>query len=117
MGLNIPPDQIIESKRMGNEDGPIIVRLKNTETRNEILYRIRQLKGITTKKCKLDGEDRKIYLNEDLPIKRRELFKKTRELKKARNFKTAFCRNGVIYLKVNDQDRPIKIRHENDFPK
>lgn len=48
------------------EDGPILVKLTNYNKKKEILSKVRQLKGITVKKCNLQGNERKIYLNEDL---------------------------------------------------
>nr|CAI5834633.1 unnamed protein product [Callosobruchus analis] len=91
---------VTECFRLGkNENGPILVKFDNKESKKEVLRKIKDLKGITVKKCKLEGADRKIYFNEDLPVNKRALFKKVRDVKKQNNYKAAYCKNGVIYLK------------------
>ena len=108
--------EMAECKRIGKkEDGPILVKWSNVHTKREVLRKIRQIKGITLKQCNLEGtRDKKIYFNEDLPMHRRELYKKVRDIRKEKKYKAAFCVNGVIYLKENDQEEPIKIRQECD---
>ncbi|XP_072380808.1 uncharacterized protein [Diabrotica undecimpunctata] len=109
MEVMIEERDIKECFRMKNQDdGPILVKFSNVQLKKDVLKRIKQLKGITLNKCKLEGTERKIYLNEDLPLNKRLLFKK--------GYKAADCTNGIIYLKKTEKDVPIRIRGENDLP-
>lgn len=116
MKVQINGAEIENCFRMGRgDDGPILVKFKSVETKKGILKTIKQLKGITIKECGLEGKDRKIYLNEDLPLNKRNLFRRVREIKKEKGYKAALCVNGVIYLKKGEQDLAVKIRNENDL--
>lgn len=121
MNLQSKNYQCVESFRLGKRDnGPIMVKLGQVQMKKEILKRIKECKGLKLKQCGLEcennGNDKKIFLNEDLPFGKRMLFKKVREYKRENNFKAAFCTNGTIYLKKTDHDPPIKIRMESDLP-
>lgn len=99
MNLQLSNNDIEESFRLKQDDGPILVKFNNIHSKKEVLRKIKQLKGITTRKCGLDNNDRKIYFNEDLPINIRLLFKRAREVKKSKGYRAAYCSNGVVYLK------------------
>lgn len=117
-GLKLPLTEgdVAESYRVSkNEDGPIMVKLHNLQSKRDVLKSIRLMKGLTISQCDLVGTDRKIYINEDLPYSVRDLFKKTRAIKKQKGYRAAYCVNGQIYLKITDQDPPIKIRREEDL--
>lgn len=115
MNLKIQNNEILESFRLGKRDGgPILVKLKSRETKHNIISTIRKLKGTTVAKCRLEGENRKIYINEDLPKGKRSLFKKVRDIKMEKGYAAAFCNNGTIYLKRKENDAPMKIRSEKD---
>lgn len=116
MNVQINEDDVLECFRLTRvEDGPILAKLKNVHLKSEALRRIKQLKGTTINKCGLEGRDRKIYLNDDLTIRKRELFKLVRDTKQKKGYKAAFCSNGIIYLKKSEQDPPIRIQSEADL--
>lgn len=107
---------VLESYRVNkNEDGPMMVKLNNIQNKKDVLKSIKSMKGLTIKQCGFVGTDRKLYINKDLPISKRDLFKKTRDTKKQKGYRAAFCVNGHIYLKKTDHDQPIKIRREEDL--
>lgn len=107
---SVDGNDIKECYRLGKvEDGPILVRLNNYAVKKEILVKIRQHKGTSVRKCGLEGDDRKIYLNEDLTTQKRLLFKKARERKTENGYKAVYCLNGKIFVRKNDTDPPIKI--------
>ncbi|XP_060520871.1 uncharacterized protein LOC132698665 [Cylas formicarius] len=112
----LPDNEIRTSYRLNkNEDSPILVKFDKQETKKIVLNKIRFIKGTTVSKCKLEGEDKKIYLNEDLTVRKRMLFKKAREIKITKNYKSVYCRNGQIFLKKNDHEPPARITSEDDF--
>lgn len=110
----------VESFRLGQGgNGPILAKFSDREMKKCIVNEIRRRKGLKLGECDLvyrpTERNNKIYLNDDLPINKRNLFKKVRDFRKEKNFKSAFCTNGVIYLKKNDKDPAIKIRSEGDL--
>lgn len=118
MGLEEHKNKVQESFRIKNvEDGPILVKFSSVDIKKEVIRKVKQLRGLKLNTCGLSGEDRNIYLNEDLTIAKSSLFKKVREIKLAKGYKAAFIANGIIYLKKNDRDPGIKIRSEDDLPK
>ncbi|XP_072375742.1 uncharacterized protein [Diabrotica undecimpunctata] len=117
MEVKIEEKDIKECFRIKNQDdGPILVKFSNVQLKKDILKTIKQIKRITLNKCKLEGTERKIYLNEDLPLNKRLLFKKVRAIKRDKGYKAAYCTNGIIYLKKTEKDVPIRIRGENNLP-
>lgn len=117
MQVQIRDQSILECFRFGEkEEGPILVKLENVQLKKEVLKKIKTMKGTTIAKCGLEGQDNNIYINEDLPVNRRLLFKEVRDFKKKHGYRAAFCVNGTIFLKKSDQDAAIKIRSTEDLP-
>lgn len=118
MQLQTSNNEILESFRVNKSDGgPILVKMNNEQAKKDALKRIKDMKGITSKKCGLDGDDKKIYFNEDMSLAKRVLFKATRDLRKQKNYKAAFYVNGTIFLRINENEQAIKIRCEADLEK
>lgn len=66
------------------------------------------------------NEDRptpeKVFISEDLTISRHELFFQTRKLKKSKEIKDTFTRDGKIVIKLeNDNDRMYFISNSDDL--
>lgn len=116
--LQVPMNEsdIKECYRLNKkEDGPILVRFSNYPVKKEVLVKIRQRKGTSVRECGLEGEDRKIYLNEDLTTQKRLLFKTAREKKSENGYKAVYCLNGRIFVRKNDTDPPVRIVSLNDL--
>ncbi|CAH1999709.1 unnamed protein product [Acanthoscelides obtectus] len=111
-------NMVMESFRLDkNGEGPILLKMQGEQAKRDVIKRIKDLKGISTRQCGLEGSDRKIYFNEDLPMSKRVLFKMARELKKQKGYKTAFYLNGSVYIKTNENEQAIKIKCESDLDK
>lgn len=78
------------------EDGPNCVKFSNVQIKKDILKTIKKLKGITLHKYRLEGTDRNINLNEDLPDNEQRIFEKVREIENDRGSKAAYCTNGIF---------------------
>ncbi|CAH1962596.1 unnamed protein product [Acanthoscelides obtectus] len=84
-------NMVMESFRLDkNGEGPILLKMQSEQAKRDVIKRIKDLKGMSTRQCGLEGSDRKIYFNEDLPMSKRVLFKMARELKKQKGYKAAF---------------------------
>ncbi|CAH1993020.1 unnamed protein product [Acanthoscelides obtectus] len=111
-------NMVMESFRLDkNGEGPILLKMQSEQAKRDVIKRIKDLKGISTRQCGLEGSDRKIYFNEDLPMSKRVLFKMARELKKQKGYKAAFYLNGSVYIKTNENEQAIKIKCESDLDK
>lgn len=116
MGVHIGENDIYESFRVNKQDDSmILVKLRKSEKKHEIMKKIKELKGITVLKCGLQGIDKKIFLNDDMTVVKRQLFKKARELKRERGYKAVYTLNGNIYVKKKDGVDAIKIVSEESL--
>lgn len=116
--IQVPIDEgdIRECFRLGKEDSErILVSFEKHEKKRELSKKIRELKGITVRKCNLEGRDGRIYFNDDMTSMKRLLFKKAREIKTKKGYKAAYTLNGNIYIKKREGDTPIKIKSEEDL--
>lgn len=85
-------NQCMESFRMGkSENGPILAKFSNQQIKKTILKKIRERKGLKLSECELrskqSDKNKKIYLNEDLPVNKRNLFKKVRDFKREKKLR------------------------------
>ena len=82
MQITCNENDIVESYRLDKkEDGPILVKFRNFDLKKSVLKRVREVRRITVEKCVMQENDRKIYLNDDMTLQKRLLFKKAREVK------------------------------------
>lgn len=106
---------ILETKRISKkEDGPILVKFADKNKKLEVYKRRKEVKKVKCSDCQLEG-DRQIYFNDDLIPNIQTLFKKTRDAKKERGFKSAFCVSGKIFVVVKDSDSPQLIKNEEQL--
>lgn len=116
MDVTLDDQDIRECYQLEKGDsGRILVKFENHAKRKQIMERVRQMRGITVKGCNLEGQDRKLYLNDDMTVYKRQLFQKARELKSRFNCRAVYTSNGNIFLKKSDGDRPVKIKTEQDL--
>ena len=115
--VNINKEDIKEVYRIGKqkENRTIMLKLEKPRNKQEILNRVRETKGIKVQECGLQGENKNIYFNEDLTKQNQQLFKKARDYRKGKNYKSVYCLNGKIYLRKNDREKPIHISSEEDL--
>lgn len=72
-------NQCMESFRMGKSgNGPILAKFSNQQIKKTILKKIKERKGLKLSECELrskqSDKNKKIYLNEDLPVSEQEKF-------------------------------------------
>lgn len=97
------------------EGGRILVKFESQGKKRQIMEQVRQRRGITVRGCNLEGNDGKLYLNDDMTVYKRQLFQKARELKSRFKLRAVYTSNGNIFLKKSEGDRPIKIKSEQDL--
>lgn len=116
MQIVISEGDIKESYRINKqEDSMILVKFEKNGKKREIFRRVKEMKGLTVKKCGLEGKDQKIYLNDDMTTIKRKLFQRARDLQREKGYKAAYTRNGSVFVKKKEGDVPIKIISEEDL--
>ena len=96
-------------------DPAIIVKFVRREMR-ESLYRARKrLKSITTADFGF-SVDKKIFINESLTPKNKELFKECLKFKKDKSYKFLWTNAGKIFLRRNVDSPVIPINSSADIP-
>ena len=118
MGIPLERKDISVSHRIRRRslvDPAIIVKFVRREVR-ERLYRTRKrLKSITTADFGFSVE-KKIFINESLTPKNKELFKDCLRFKKDNNFKFLWTNAGKIFLRRNADSPVILINSSADIP-
>ncbi|XP_022829253.1 uncharacterized protein LOC111359580 [Spodoptera litura] len=95
----------------------IIVKLTSQILRDNILSAYRLSKGITSDRVGLAGTQCRIYMNEHLTLRNKELFRKCREAAKTFHYKYVWVRNATILVKETDDSSAFAVRTEDDIHK
>lgn len=89
---------------------PILIKLSSKSKRDEILVN-RKAKGkITSTELGLPGEERPVFVNEDLPMDLRLLHNRARMLK-YHNFKHIWVRDGKVLCRQSDSSKVIRVEN------
>lgn len=72
---------------------------------------------ITTKDLGFDDKQfiEPIYIDQDLTKRKQDLHKKARLFKKEKQYKFLWVKDGNIYLRKNEESKPLMISHEDDL--
>lgn len=93
----------------------VIVKLSSRLLRDNVLSAYRLSKGITSDRVGLSGTQCRIYMNEHLTLRNKELFRKSRDAAKTNKFKYVWVRNATVLVKETDDSSTIAIRSEDDI--
>ena len=110
------PVSIINTQRIGNKIGhdgkkrnrPILIHFQHKEQRDKLYTNRVNLK-------KLEGE--RLYLNENLPPNLSVLKGKANTIRKSKNYKFLWTKNGNILLRKNEGSEVINIKMLSDLEK
>lgn len=93
----------------------IIVKLSTRLLRDNMLSAYRLSKGITSDGIGLTGTQCRVYMNEHLTLRNKELFRKTRDAAKSNKFKYVWVRNATVLVKETDDSPTFAIRSEDEI--
>lgn len=94
----------------------IIARFRERSLKDAFLSYIRKKHGFTCKDIGMDG-DSKVYINEHLTIKNKQLLSKTKAKAKESQYRYVWTKNCRIYVRKNDTSPYILISSEADLVK
>ena len=123
INVKIDPNDISVSHRLptknkGRKDNtvPIIVRFIKRDVRDQLYSSRRLLKDHTIDDIGLGRlGSYKIFIQESLTSKKKELFKKCLKFKKENRFKFIWTSYGTIYLRKNEHSPSHKIAFESNL--
>lgn len=95
----------------------IIVKLRNKIDKDNIISGLRKTRGITTEDIQMQGESKRVYVNEHLTVENKQLLKKCRDAVKSKSFEFLWVKNCKIYVRKNDTSEAINIKTESDIRK
>jgi len=116
LNVAVTDEQMENKKYISTSTGvKVVVALDSADLKLKIL-KARAAKGKITLRSTGFGEAATpIFVEEELTKETYNLFKKTKEQLKARNYKYIWHRNGKILARKNDGDRYFIIRSEEDL--
>lgn len=121
LDVQLQLDEISTSHRLPQNrrgDSPkIIVKFVRREKRDEIYNSRKQIGGTSDLQSSQHYSRSKIFINESLTARRRQLFHDCLQFKKEKGYKYLWTRNGKILLKPSDMSEVFTIESEKDFEK
>lgn len=95
----------------------IILKFTSRLQRDNLLSAYRKVSSLKTEQIGMSGTSTSIYINEHLTLKRKQLFRRTREAANNHNHKYVWIRNGTILVRERDGETAFAIRGEGDLVK
>ncbi|XP_028412579.1 uncharacterized protein LOC114535473 [Dendronephthya gigantea] len=121
MAVEINPTDISTSHRLPSRRGiipTIIAKFARRSTRDKLYNSKGNLKNRSSSDLGFVRSDNKLYVNESLTPKARELYHQVRQVRKAHRFKYAWTKYGKPYLKKDNASRAISfalLKELDDF--
>ncbi|XP_047041119.1 uncharacterized protein LOC124645357 [Helicoverpa zea] len=93
----------------------IIVKFATRLLRDNMLSAYRLSRGLTSDRIGISGTPIRVYMNEHLTLRNKDLFRKCREAAQANKFKYVWIRNATILVKEMDDSATFAIHTESDI--
>lgn len=111
VGPKLKPSQLTPESR----PRPVVVRFLRNKKRNEMLSAARSRKNLSTADLDLQGPPQKLFFNERLTKVNRKLFREARIRATQTGYKYCWVKNGLIFVRKEDQKPPKNIRTTDDI--
>ncbi|KAJ0172764.1 hypothetical protein K1T71_011903 [Dendrolimus kikuchii] len=95
----------------------IILKFSTRNVRDNFIAAARLNKGITSEQLKISGPVTKIYINEHLTLKNKNLFRQARNTAREKNFRFVWVKHGTIFVRVSETAPVTAIRSQSDLLK
>jgi hypothetical protein len=119
----IDPDHVLSENEISishrlparnNNIPPIIVKFTRRSVRDRLFTKKRNLGSITARDLGFNGDSR-LYVNESLTRKSREILRNVKDFRSEFKFKHMWTKNGKIYLRESDASRVYSFTSLFDF--
>ncbi|KAG7305025.1 hypothetical protein JYU34_010472 [Plutella xylostella] len=101
--------------RENQEPRPVVVRFLRNAKRNEMLNATKSRNRLSSDDIEVKGARRNLYFNERLTKANRKLFRDARIRTKQHGFRYCWVKNGLIYVRKEDQKPPKLINNSDDI--
>ena len=109
------PSRTVPTKQGGNTRlNAIIVKFVRRDVKEKFYHARKNLKNLTASDFGYQSMN-KVYINENLTRKNKELFNSTLKIKKEKGFKYIWTNQGRIYLRKNEASSPVHIKNQSDL--
>ena len=109
------PSRTVPTKQGGNTRlNAIIVKFVRRDVKEKFYHARKNLKNLTASDFGYQSRN-KVYINENLTRKNKELFNSTLKIKKEKGFKYIWTNQGRIYLRKNEASSPVHIKNQSDL--
>ena len=119
VGVEISANDISTSHRLPSRSSrnppPIIVKLTRRCTRDKIYQSKSNLRSYNSSSIGFTNSQNKLYINESLTPRAKELYYHVREFRKLHRFKYAWTKYGKSFLKKDDDSRAVSFGTAKDF--
>lgn len=109
--------RVPQAQQGGERPKNIIVKFTTRMQRDNILSAYRRVKSLKSDQLGILGTSSIIYLNEHLTLKRKQLFRRCREVAKELQYRYIWVKNSTILVRERDDSPAIAIRTEKDLEK
>ena len=125
IGVDLAPNEIsvshpLPSRATSTEQGgntrlnTIIVKFVRRDIKEKFYRARKNLKNLTATDFGHQSSN-KIYINENLTRKNKELFNSCLKIKKEKGYKYIWTNQGKIYLRKNEASPPIYVKNQSDL--
>lgn len=120
LNMDISESMIDACHRLGRRPGPggpppgIIVRFVRRLDKEELMKKRRVKSNFSTRHMNL-GMDQPVYINEALSPARRRLLAEARKLKREKEFRFLWVRNGKIFIRREEAGKVIQVTCQADL--
>ena len=109
------PSRTVATTQGGNTRlNAIIVKFVRRDVKEKFYHARKNLKNLTASDFGYQSRN-KVYINENLTRKNKELFNSTLKIKKEKGFKYIWTNQGRIYLRKNEASSPVHIKNQSDL--
>eukprot|EP00794_Sanderia_malayensis_P005833 gene5833-biopygen4834 len=121
VGVAVEEKDIVACHRLRKAKGDpvIIAKFLNRKNMESVMRQRRNLKGVTAGSLGFpveeDKKNNKIFINESLTKRNKNLFRLVRLQCIDKNWSSFWTRNGIIFAKKDDHSAPTKISNEEDI--
>lgn len=91
---------------------PILISFDEEKTKNMVIQQRKVMGVLSTRSMGLEGEDRRIYINEDLPKGIQDLLKKAKELKNS-GYRYIWSKENKVFCRKGEYTKIIHIQNIN----
>ena len=123
--INFPTSQkdiisihrVQHAQQTSNRPKNIIVKFSSRIIRDNLLSAYRLAKELKSDQIGISGSPTRVYINEHLTLKTKQLFRQCKEAAKQNNFKYVWVKNSTVLVRERDGTASFAIRTLDDIRK